>query len=263
VTVAGALAPLAASPRTAGLLSDFDGTLAPIVADPADARPLPAGVRALAALAPRLGLVAVVSGRPVTFLREHVPVPGVVLAGVYGLERLTGDGHIVTDHRAAAHVGEVAAAAAEAERRWPSLAVERKGSVAFTVHWRRAPQDAPGRDALESLAGEHGLRLSWGRQAAELLVPVRVDKGTVVASLLDDHPVSVAAAAGDDVGDVAAFDALADRAARQPAFRAVRVAVRSHESPQELLDAADAVVDSPAALAALLADLAAALSSRG
>jgi len=262
VTGAGPFAPLATSPRTAGLLSDFDGTLAPIVADPADARPLPAGVRALAALAPRLGLVAVVSGRPVAFLREHVPVPGVVLAGVYGLERLSG-GDIVTDPRATAHVGAVAASAAEAARRWPSLVVERKGSVAFTVHWRRAPQDAPEREALESLAGEHGLRLTWGRQAAELLVPVRVDKGTVVASLLDDRPVTVAAAAGDDVGDVAAFHALADRATRQPPFRAVRVAVRSEESPPELLDAADAVVDSPAALAGLLADLAAALSSPG
>ena len=51
-----------------------------------------------------LRLVAVVSGRPVAFLREHLPVPGLVLAGVYGLERLVGD-EVVTDPRAAAHLG--------------------------------------------------------------------------------------------------------------------------------------------------------------
>ena len=258
MTVTGPFAPLAADPEAAALLSDFDGTLAPIVGDPAAARPLPSAVRALAALVPRLRLVAVVSGRPVAFLRAHVPVPGVVLAGVYGLERLVGD-EVVTDPRALAHVEAVAAAATETEARWPALTVERKGSTAFTVHWRRAPQDMPGRDALTSLADAHGLRLAWGRQAAELLVPVRVDKGSVVHALLDERPVAVGAAAGDDLGDVAAFAALAERAARHPGFRAVRVAVRSDESPAALLDAADAVVDGPAALAALLAELAAAL----
>lgn len=258
MTVAGPLAPLAADPASAALVSDFDGTLAPIVADPAAARPLPEAVRALAALAARLPVVAVVSGRPVEFLREHVPVPGVVLAGVYGLERLEGD-EVVTDPRALEHVDAVTAAADEAERRWPSLTLERKGSTAFTLHWRRVPQDAPGRDALESLAGAHRLRLAWGRQAAEMIVPVPVDKGTVVRSLLDERPVTVGAAAGDDLGDVAAFEALAERTTRQPGFRAVRLAVQSGESPPALLGAADAVVDSPAALAALLAELAAAL----
>jgi trehalose 6-phosphate phosphatase len=262
VTELGPLAPLAVDPAAAALLSDFDGTLAPIVADPAQARPLPAARRALKALVPRLGLVAVVSGRPVEYLREHVAVPGIVLAGVYGLEQLVGE-EVVTDPRALAHLDAVAAAATEAERRWPTLTVERKGSTAFTVHWRRAPQDAPGREALESLAGSHGLRLAWGRQAAELLVPVPVDKGTVVRALLDGAAVTAGAAAGDDVGDVAAFDALAAWARTDPGFVAVRVAVRSGESPAALLDAADAVVDGPAALAARLADLAAALSRRG
>ena len=142
------------------------------------------------------------------------------------------------------------------------MTVERKGATAFTVHWRRAPDDAPDRTALESLAASHGLRLAWGRQAAELLVPVAVDKGTVVAALLEEHTVSVGAVAGDDVGDQAAFDALTDRAAAQPGFVGVRLAVRSAEAPAGLLAAADAVVDDPAALAALLTGLAAALSRR-
>jgi trehalose 6-phosphate phosphatase len=262
VTGPGPLAPLSTDPARAAILSDFDGTLAPIVADPARARPLPAAVAALGELAGTLRLVAVVSGRPVAFLREHLPVPGLVLAGVYGLERLVGD-EVVTDPRAVPHLDAVASAAGEASARWPTLLVERKGATAFTVHWRRAPGDAPDRAALESLAASHGLRLAFGRQAAELLVPVAVDKGTVVAALLEEHAVSVGAAAGDDVGDQAAFDALTDRAAAQPGFVAVRLAVRSAEAPAGLLAAADAVVEDPAALAALLAGLAADLSRRG
>jgi len=261
VIPAGPLAPLTVEPAASALVSDFDGTLAPIVADPARARPLPGAAAALAALARALGVVAVVSGRPVAFLREHLPVPGIVLAGVYGLERMAGD-VVETDPRAVAHLDAVTAAAGEAASRWPTLTVERKGSTAFTVHWRRAPGDAPSRDALATLAASHGLRLAWGRQAAELLVPVPVDKGTVVRALLDEHAARVGAAAGDDVGDVAAFRALTDRTATQPGFVAVRLAVRSPEAPRMLLDAADAVVDGPAALVALLADLADSLSRR-
>ncbi|MGH8991943.1 MAG: trehalose-phosphatase, partial [Acidimicrobiia bacterium] len=67
---------------------DFDGTLAPIVDDPAQARPLPGAVSALGRLAVRLARVAVVSGRPVDFLRRYLPPPGPDLFGQYGLERL-------------------------------------------------------------------------------------------------------------------------------------------------------------------------------
>ena len=76
----------------AALFVDFDGTLAPIVALPADARPLPAAVAALIDLAPRCRMVAIVSGRPVAFLDRWFP-PAVRLAGLYGLEQRV-DGRI-------------------------------------------------------------------------------------------------------------------------------------------------------------------------
>ena len=47
---------------------DFDGTLSPIVADPADARPLTGAPELLAELARSFAVVAVVSGRPAAFL---------------------------------------------------------------------------------------------------------------------------------------------------------------------------------------------------
>ena len=52
------------------LCLDFDGTLAPIVEHPEDARPLPAALDAVDALAARLGCIAVVTGRPVRTVLE-------------------------------------------------------------------------------------------------------------------------------------------------------------------------------------------------
>ena len=80
-----ALAALRRNPATTGLFLDFDGTLAPIVAVASEARPLPGTTEVLEDLAARFGVVAVVSGRPVAFLADHLP-PTVEWHGVYGLE---------------------------------------------------------------------------------------------------------------------------------------------------------------------------------
>src|SRR3954447_21276898 len=79
------LAPLTGRPERAAILCDFDGTLSPLVVDPAEARPLPGAVDTLAALAERYAVVAVISGRPVAFLMAHFHGK-VLLSGLYGLE---------------------------------------------------------------------------------------------------------------------------------------------------------------------------------
>src|SRR5262245_62719082 len=79
------LAALRKNPAQAGILSDFDGTLAEIVDEPADARPLDGVPALLDALADRYAVVAVLSGRPVSFLTRWLP-SSVVLSGLYGLE---------------------------------------------------------------------------------------------------------------------------------------------------------------------------------
>ncbi|MGH9481938.1 MAG: trehalose-phosphatase [Terriglobales bacterium] len=66
---------------------DFDGTLAPIVARPEDAAPLPGAVAALSALAGRRDCrVAVVSGRGLSDLRARCPVAGCWFVGGHGNE---------------------------------------------------------------------------------------------------------------------------------------------------------------------------------
>lgn len=254
------LAPWIDRPERGALLVDFDGSLAPIVDDPSSAVGLPASVEAVSRLAGRLAMVAVVSGRPVSFLRDRLADPRLSYAGLYGLE-LAGSGEVVIDGRAAPYLGAVADAARRAEAA-PELAgvrVERKGTAAVALHWRTCPEraGAAGRFAVEE-AGRGGLEVRRGRMVVELVPPVPVDKGTAVGALIAERSGRLDAAlfAGDDRGDVEAFAAL-DRAAADGRLRhVVKVAVRSPEEPPELLARADLTVDGPEGLAGLLGALA-------
>ncbi len=87
---------LVADPSHGLVALDFDGTLAPIVPRPEDARALPGAAAILTRLAARVRRVAVVTGRPaadaVAFGGLDA-VPGLVVLGHYGLERWA-DGRI-------------------------------------------------------------------------------------------------------------------------------------------------------------------------
>jgi trehalose 6-phosphate phosphatase len=252
--------PFVRTPARAALFSDFDGSLSPIVRDPGAARVLPSARAALARLVPRLGRVAVVSGRPATFLRDALALDGVEYLGIYGLERIVGN-EVVVDDRVAPFVDAVTLAADEAEVALPGLRVERKGRVAVTIHWREHPERG---DDARAWATEAAARLGLeaplrGRMAVELRPPVPVDKGTTVAELT--HGMDVAAFAGDDAGDLPAFDALRAMVDAGALRHAVSIGVTSDESPPEV-HLADALVDGPAGLAVLLDGLADAISAR-
>ncbi|MCZ7528132.1 MAG: trehalose-phosphatase [Acidimicrobiia bacterium] len=249
--------PLIERPDRSAVLLDFDGSLSPIVDDPATASVLPEGREALARLAGSLARVAVISGRPVDYLVDALGLPGVLYSGQYGLERIQ-DGRPWVDPRVGPYVAAVRSAADEAERALPGVLVERKGEVAVALHWRTRPERAEEATRVgEELAGRHGLAAHPGRMVLELRPPVTVDKGTAVESLLDG--LERAAFAGDDRGDLAAFDALDRLRSAGRLTDALRVGVRSSEAPPELLARADVVVDGPAGLAVELAAVADAL----
>ena len=247
------LSTLAADPAQAAVIMDFDGTLAPIVDDPPAAAPLPEAIATLSRLARYFGRVAVVSGRPVSFLREQLPVEGLVLFGQYGVERLEGT-EVTTAPAAAVWTDAVRQAADKAETELPDLFVERKGDVAVGLHWRRRPDlEAEATELGRRLAADFGLRLEPGRQTLELRPPLDVDKGTAVEELA--RAAVAALFMGDDRGDLAAFDTLTRLVDEGRLTHAVRVAVRSSEAPAELFDRADFVVDGPSGALQLLDDL--------
>lgn len=247
------LAPLTLAPERAALFLDFDGTLAAIVADPEAARPLPAVPQLLADLARRFGLVAVVSGRPVAFLRRHLArASGVRLLGLYGLEWVTEGGAVVAHEDAGRWRPVLAAAAERARAGAPSgVRIEPKG-LTVTLHWRGAPDAETWVRAFCDAEGQRGgLAVREARLSLELTPPLPVDKGTVLRSLAAGF--AAVACFGDDLGDLAAFAVLDELAAAGVAV--ARVAVIDAESPAEVAEAADVVVEGPEGAVALLGRL--------
>ncbi|MGH9037669.1 MAG: trehalose-phosphatase [Acidimicrobiia bacterium] len=248
------LQPFTEAPERCVVVVDFDGTLAPIVDDPALARPLPGAAEVLDRLAGHLGQVAVVSGRPVDFLRRHLAASRVTIVGQYGLERLEG-GRVMIHPAAREWTDAVAEAARRAEVAVPGVHVERKGEVAVTLHWRRnRAVEAEALALAVRLTAELGLAAQPGRLALELRPPLPVDKGTVAEELAGD--AHAALVAGDDHGDLPFFDALDRLTAAGRLDYGLRVGVVSPEAPPALLARADHQVDGPPGLLALLDRLA-------
>jgi trehalose 6-phosphate phosphatase len=242
-------------PERSALAMDFDGSLSQIVDRPEEALPHPAVVPLLSRLVPRFGRVAIVSGRSVEFLSRRLPVPGLVYAGLYGIETLV-DGQRRLDERVERYLPRIEEAASEAERRLPGVLVERKSGVSVTLHWRTTPERA---DEVRAVAAELAERLDLdapqrGRMAVELRPAVPVDKGTAVAALVDGF--AVGCFAGDDAGDLPAFAALLAAQQDGRVGRAVRIGVLSPEAPAELRRAVDILVDGPDGLVSLLARVA-------
>ncbi|MDP9417235.1 MAG: trehalose-phosphatase, partial [Actinomycetota bacterium] len=224
-------------------------------------------VERLAELGRVLGRVAIITGRPAAVAVEYAG-----LAGVPGLERLVVLGHYGLERWDAAS-GEVVAPPPSAgvvtvREALPAL-LERLGAPAGTdiedkgnsvaVHTRRAAAADDVierlRGPLEELAREHGLVAEPGRRVIELRPP-GVDKGGALRGLVEAEPPSAVLFAGDDLGDLAAFDEV-DRM-RERGIPGLLVCSGSEEVT-EVARRADLIVDGPDGVVDLLAALTAAL----
>ncbi|MFE5737830.1 trehalose-phosphatase [Streptomyces celluloflavus] len=263
------LAALLARPERAVIAIDFDGTLADIVPDPAQARAHPGAAAALGRLAPRLRAAAVITGRPAgvaVALGGVAGVPGLerlVVLGHYGAERW--DAATATVRAPAPHPG-IAAVQAELpgvldrsgvwRGTWVETAVETKGGRAIAVHTRRAddPQGAFDRlrAPLAALAERHGLVVEPGRLVLELRPP-GMDKGVALADWVRETGATTVLYMGDDLGDLAAFAAVEEL--RAGGLTGVLVCSGSDEVT-ELAERADLVVDGPRGVVSLLTALA-------
>lgn len=231
------LAPFRAHPEQAVLLFDFDGTLSPIVDDPDHARALPETVALLDQLAERYQRVGAVSGRGVDFLAGNLP-ESMALSGLYGLEeRIAGE---VADHPEADRWRPIVAEAVVRVRaEGPADALVEPKGLSITIHYRTAPEVA---DAVEAVAAEVGrslgLEVRSAKMSVELHPPIDADKGTAVRHLVGDARAVLFA--GDDVGDVPAFRALAALGAEGRTV--VRVGVGGADLAPELAALADVVI---------------------
>ena len=235
---------------------DFDGTLAPIVPDPADSRPAPGAVAALRTIAERGAQVAVITGRDartVLGLGGLDAIPGVIVEGLYGAERWQG-GVLTTlpePYAMRRLRTELPALIATGD---PKLWIEDK-RLSLVVHARMAadPQAALDsvREPVTTLGEQLGLSVNPGRGVLELRLPGH-DKGAALLRLAAELVPKAVLFVGDDVGDLPAFAAVGEL--REQGTPAWSVAVVSPEAP-EVARAADVQVDGPAGVVALLQSL--------
>jgi trehalose 6-phosphate phosphatase len=259
---------LLADPRHGLIGLDFDGTLAPIVADPRDARAHPGAGPVLAKLAATVGTLAVITGRPAADAVAYAGlagIPGILVFGHYGWEHWQ-DGTLTTpdplpavDAARRALPGLLAAADSPpgaADGAW----IEDKGH-ALAVHTRRAADPEAAlerlRAPLTELAASLGLAAEPGRFVIELR-PRDVDKGSTLRALVTQRTSRSAVYVGDDLGDLPAFRAV--RELREAGIPGCAVASGSAEAA-EVAAAADLVVDGPDGVIALLGAIADTISA--
>jgi trehalose 6-phosphate phosphatase len=257
------LGAILARPERAVLAFDFDGTLAPIVPDPEQARAHPDAVPALAALAPEVASVAVVTGRPADVAVRHggfADVPGLehlVVLGHYGAERwdaATGTVTAPPPHPGVAAVRAELPGVLDRSGAGQGTWIEEKGR-AVAVHTRRASDSQAAFDALREpltdLATRHGLVVEPGRMVLELRPP-GMDKGVALREYVREVAAESVLYCGDDLGDLPAFAAVNEL--RSAGVPGLLVCSGSNEVT-ELEKRADLVVDGPAGLVRLLRSL--------
>jgi len=259
-----ALAAIAADRAHTLVALDFDGTLSPIVPDPEQARAHPDVLPALRRLAPLVGTVAVITGRPAEVAVAHAGFAGqpglehLIVLGAYGAERWeAATGETI----AAAPPPGVAAVRAElpgllAELGAPEGTWIEDKHRALAVHTRRTA-DPEGawrllHDPLYKLAERHELTVEPGKMVLELRPP-GMDKGAALTALVRERGARSLLYAGDDLGDVPAF--AAGERLRAEGVPALLLACGA-PPVDELATRADVVVPDPGAVAAYLAALA-------
>ena len=231
--------------ESAGILLDVDGTLSPIAERPELARLVTGTDAVLSRLVERYRVVAAISGRTQDQLERLVDVEGVRLIGSYGLS----PGSVPADL-----IAVVLAAADQVEGAW----METKGAT-IAVHYRATSDATSAGRELEQRMGEIADRaemaLLSGKHVVELVPAGFPLKEGAVERIIESDALHAALYAGDDIADLLAFEALDRAHADGRLEHVVKVAVHGAETPEDLVAAADIVVEGVSEMVGLLATL--------
>ena len=215
-----ALTAFAARPRVL-VAVDFDGTLAPLVRDPLQAKAVPGGLEALRDAATLGGVTtALVSGRDLETLEMLTaigPGDGITLIGSHGAQTNRGDPARLASTAGTALLDEAAAALLETLRdeleairsRYPAVRLEYK-TAAVVLHTRDVEPSAAkaATKAAHQAAQRHtGVHVTPGKKVVELSVSA-ADKGSALAELARASSTEATLYVGDDATDERAFTAL-------------------------------------------------------
>ena len=253
---------LRAVPERTAILTDVDGTLAPIAERPEQAAVPAQATELLEALSDRYGLLGCISGRQALEARRLVGVEGIAYAGNHGFELLMpGEAEPQLDPSVAGREREAAeflASAVGDKLDAAGLHREDKGPIQ-ALHWRGAGDERAAEACAHEIAveaGRAGLEPRWGRKVLELRPVGGGGKDAAVAALLASADLSVAVYAGDDRTDLDACRRLRELCDEDRLTTTICVGVLSPEAPPELAEESDLTVDGPAGWLALLEELA-------
>jgi len=223
------------------LITDFDGTLAEIVQDPAAARARPESLEALEQLVRLLADVIVLSSRPPAQLEHLVPISGVRLIGDSG-RALPRKAHKESLDRFNADASKLL-------ERFPGAWLEVK-PASTAVHFRNT--ELTGEQMLKllhPLLDDARLAATPGRKVIEVHAP-NAGKGTALAALLPIEDPGAVVCFGDDENDRSLFECVS-----RLEMPHMCVGVWSPEAPKDLFDHCDLVVPGPAAASAVLQEI--------
>ena len=241
-----------------GLLTDFDGTISPIVNDPSAARLVDGADGALAALAERLAVVAVITGRAPLDARRMTGVPGILIAGNHGMEWLEPGASEPTTAAGGADVADRLVEVLGRVPQLPGVVPEHKG-ISASVHYRRAPDPEAARSAIVEALGDledEGLRLNHGRMIVEVRPVGLGDKGSAARAIVARFGLRGVVVLGDDATDLDMFRAVAElRGAGRVRGAIIGVGGAAGEVLPALVAACDVVLAEPADVAAMLVAL--------
>ncbi|RNL66140.1 trehalose-phosphatase [Nocardioides marmoriginsengisoli] len=247
---------------------DFDGTLSPIVDDPAVAHIHPDAGEVLDRLAAEVRSIAVVTGRPA---RQVLALGGLdevgdaiaehgrelVVLGQYGNERWTSAHRRVVSPKPPPAISGLILALPHLLRRAgaPEAWIEEKG-LAVAVHTRRLADPAAAFErllpVLTEAARERGLSVEPGRLVVEIRAS-GMDKGRALHALVSEFEAGAVVFVGDDLGDVPAFEAVLElRATGLPTL----LVCSGSDEESALRALADVEVAGPDGVMAFLAELA-------
>jgi trehalose 6-phosphate phosphatase len=232
-------------PRSVAVLTDIDGTLAPIMPTPDMSEVSDELKGLLGRLGARFLLVAGISGRKTEDAFDLIGLEDVVYFGNHGFEILR-DGEVEVIPEALPYLEKVQELERLArEELTPRGAfVEEKGITA-SVHYRNVPREVGERcvEFVEREGERLGLRITVGRGVVEARPPIRADKGTAVRTLVEEYRPEKAMFIGDDTTDLDAFRELEELREEGELKEILRIGVASEEGPPEIETEADIVVD--------------------
>ena len=223
------------------LVTDFDGTLAEVVQDPAAARARPEALEALQELVGLLADVIVLSSRPPAQLENLVPISGVRLIGDSGL--------VIPRHAQKEALDRFNADASRLLERIPGAWLEVK-PASTAIHFRNTNMNGEEMLALlRPLLDGARLSAALGRKVVEVHAP-KAGKGSAMAALMPAEDPAGVVCFGDDENDRSLFEYVTALDIPHMA-----VGVWSPEAPADLFYRCDVVVQNPAGATALLHEI--------